>query len=351
MLPTVSQTFGVPLVKGPMYGVEVELEGRNVPQVTKELALVGWLTKDDLSLKAGGIEFYFKGPQNLGLTEEAIRRLWKETAKFEPMYTNRTATHVHYNISDLTIDKMYDLFTINLMFEELLLSYVDEERRGNMFCLSASDADAVLYNLIKDKKDGTFKVSGMFDSYKYGNLNFAAACKYGTIEYRSLQTPKHDRVLLDWVQCIHKINEFVRDNNQPAAEYIRGASIAGPATFAKSVLGDHIKMFEANLVKDLMMRGIRNAQHVAFTELNREAILKIKPRPPRAQPNRNDPQPFMQAFIEPAPGQRVPQPVRAARGPQGEPQMRRGNQRVMWDRPAQAWVPMPEDPIRPPEEE
>lgn len=289
MTDTVSSILGTKHYNDELFGIEIELEGMDLPELDSTLVAAGWNIKRDGSLKQGGFEYYFRGPLDYKGTIKAINALYDKLSSYKPIYSNRTATHVHYNVSNLEWTKLWDVIAVNLMFEELLLAFCEDERRGNMFCLSVSDAPGILKSMVQDKEKGTVNTFLRFDDYKYANLNVAAAGRYGTIEYRCLEAVKDKNRLVLWLNAISAINKFAIEYPMSAENYITAASLAGPEKFAKQVMGDAFAPFKDMKVADLMMKGIRNAQVLAFTPNGK---LAVKPR--RPVPERREAEPFVQ---------------------------------------------------------
>ena len=113
------QTVGEVVDKGRKYthhyGVEFELEGSNLPD-----AVLGWTTTHDGSLREGGIEYVTAKPLELERVLEAIDRMEEATKKSKIFNTGYAGTHVHVNVSDLTITQMFSFALLFLALEDVI---------------------------------------------------------------------------------------------------------------------------------------------------------------------------------------------------------------------------------------
>ena len=113
---TVSRVLGVKETKGNVFGVELELEGRNVGLA--DVATRGWNRHHEPSLRGESIEYATAGAKTLEDTKKIVTDLFKkfDDNKVKLNDTVRTSTHVHLNFSDKPVKHMINFFSLFTLF-------------------------------------------------------------------------------------------------------------------------------------------------------------------------------------------------------------------------------------------
>jgi hypothetical protein len=173
-------------VTGDLFGVELELEGRNVG--LRDVATRGWRRTDDGSLRGESVEFVTAGGKTFDEVQKLVKELFDKFTKNGVVFNNsiRTSTHVHLNFSDKTFKQAVNFFTLFTLFEELLQFYSGEDRKGNVFCISTREAEGIVEVLSKGLASGSLDGFGG-DRYKYAACNLCTLYKFGTVEVRTSQ--------------------------------------------------------------------------------------------------------------------------------------------------------------------
>ena len=106
------------LVSSTLLGVEVEMEK------AERLTTTYWDAKEDGSLRDGGVEYVFGAPYGGGDAIKALEELDKlVTEKMKPSMSERTSTHVHVDVRDLTRDQLTSFILLYMVFEQPLFKY------------------------------------------------------------------------------------------------------------------------------------------------------------------------------------------------------------------------------------
>lgn len=255
------------------FGIEIEMEGNLLP-MPEHIDKI-WRIKHDGSLRGNGLEYVFNSPVEYNKALKHIKELYNVFKTFDISPSDRCGVHIHVNMLYNTIEEIFNNIILYLIFEDLLLLYCGEDRIGNTFCLRASDAEWMILQLIKDKKDGVFSRVLDIERFKYGALNLSALSKFGSLEYRALGTPeKADRIIC-WFNMINRIREYSLSIKDWKGFFFL-ISRKGTYWLLDEVLGEYAtqEMKENNY---LLLEGARRIQTLAFTKLKKKENLDIKP--------------------------------------------------------------------------
>lgn len=251
------------------FGVEIELEGRNI--VTKKQAVTDWWDQhEDGSLRklkenSQAIEYVFKQPLPKDETEAAVTALLNHLTSegVEVFGSYRTSIHVHVNFVMETFRTVYNFMVLSLILDELLTSQNGDHRIGNNFCLRARDAQAQVQSLIQsiESGHGFFNVGGQ---ERYSSINFVSMMKFGSIEFRSLECTTHKGRIMHWINTLGYLKKAAKAFKDPA-EIISVFSQEHPREFLKTVLGPYsLKYTQVPGYAAMLHDGMRLAQDVAF---------------------------------------------------------------------------------------
>jgi hypothetical protein len=211
----------------------------------------------------GGVEYVLKKPLKGKALEEAVNNLCDklDVEKF----TQRCSTHIHLDVRDMNLTQIMNLVTVYVCFERIILSLVQEERVGNLFCLPVYDSLAVediLIEVAKGTKD-IYKLP--LEGWKYCSINLASIGRLGSLEFRSLHGTKDPDEILRWIGVHQKLYAYAMTEGLTPDQIIMNTSVKGGATFFKEVMGEMSEHFEGLDLNNLVELGMRNAQYFAFS--------------------------------------------------------------------------------------
>lgn len=258
-------------------GVEIEVEGKNLPPPGFHLL---WRADIDGSLKAAeSLEYVMPMPRDLAGVKESLDVLGQAYKKYGTKVDNsiRAGVHVHLNVQQMLVKDFFTFLTCYYILEDALTTYCGPTREGNLFCLRSSDAEYILFELMKVAKEKNFKYLNT-DNLRYATLNMLSLFKYGSVEFRAMRgTGKLDDIY-DWCQIILALRDGAKQFKDPV-DAIASMSGDGELLFLQRILGEQAKHFK-NIPKiDQMIRqGARRAQMLAFcTDWNAYKDIKINP--------------------------------------------------------------------------
>ena len=246
-------------------GIEVELEGQGL-----KVAVNGWLTEGDGSLRNYGVEFILREPLSKKDAYIRLDGLYKSLKKNSILnISDRCAVHIHVNCQNMEIKQVFNYISLYLILEDLILSWCGEEREGNLFCLRAKDAEWLIYSLIGDKKNwGVFETVTNRNSFKYASINVASIRYYGSLEFRALPTPISAKPIKDYISLLLRIKRKALEVGD-AKDFISECSARGEREWVKGILGPHFNMLKCMGMDEKIMAGVRRTQALIYTPLKK----------------------------------------------------------------------------------
>jgi hypothetical protein len=250
-------------------GIEIECEG-NVFQKSNEKLGPYWCYHEDHSLRgADSAEYVLCEPIQFKEVPNALDFLWKV---FEQTGTvlddsNRTSVHVHLNVQKFCLNRLTAFAALWFSFEEILAEWAGEHRVGNLFCLRAKDAPAIINKLRKwIKSEGQAELT---DGLHYAGFNVNALHKFGSVEIRFLRGCTDKQHILDWVAVLQRLYELSAEFPDPR-DVIGAFSYGGPTGYFDEILGDVAKIVRGGIemseeqIRDSLYDGIRIAQDLCY---------------------------------------------------------------------------------------
>lgn len=291
--PQAGFSIGVLLNKQPVkgdVGIEIEVEGKRLPK--GEDVPPPWAFHNDGSLRGeDNAEYVLQSPLPFEAVPEAVDALW---AKFREKNSviddsNRTSVHIHLNCQDFHLNRLTAFAALYFTVEDILTHWCGEHRVGNLFCLRAKDAPAIISQFRQFiKSDGRTRLS---EHLHYAGLNGNALTKFGSLEIRTLRGVSDPAVILDWIGILERLYKLSGEFKDPR-DICALFSAEGPFSFFQSVLGekgDKVRQdigWNYDQIQDSMYEGIRLAQDLCYCrdwDLYEEMKLKADPfgRDPR----------------------------------------------------------------------
>ncbi len=247
-------------------GFEIEVEGRYLPELGKGEEY--WRrVRDGSLLGAENGEYIFAKPLTLLQSKAALDHLKKLFIQNKTVVDDsvRAGIHVHLNAQRMNMIQVYNLVTLYLILEEILVSeqVCGKGREGNLFCLRASDAEYLTYYLSEVARKKRWQ-DLMSDDIRYASINLKALAEMGSVEFRAMRTTTDFDAVYKWIRTLYSLRESAKMFDTPD-DIIRGFSEAEGPNFMQMVLGDLAKPYLK--IPDLGIRiknGMRNAQDIAF---------------------------------------------------------------------------------------
>lgn len=249
-------------------GIEIEVEGSHLPH--EDTTPAPWVYHSDGSLRGNDNgEYVLHKPIEFDAVPDALAKLWGVFASKNSVLddSNRTSVHIHLNCQEFHLNRLTSFMALWFTLEEILTAWCGEHRIGNLFCLRAKDAPAIIAQLRKFiKADGQSPLS---EHLHYAGLNAHALHKFGSLEVRTLRGCSDPQTILDWVgilERLYHLSATFEDPRDICAEF----SSSGPLSFFEHLLGDKTAVVRSGVpynddqIRDAMYVGVRMAQDLCY---------------------------------------------------------------------------------------
>lgn len=273
-------------VTGDLFGLELECEGRNVGSgPDPDNFTKGWELHADGSLRnnhGSSGEWVFKGPVTLKTAVGQVNNLFKffDKQRAGLVTSNRTSTHVHFNIGDKNVYQVFNIFILFTILEGILDTFCGEDRNGNLFCLSSRHAEAQLKWVEYCLKDCSlsFREEG-----RYCSLNLASINKFGTVEFRGMRGLDNAQDVVDWLNIVNELCEFACYKMQNPMTLVQDISIKTPVNFLRDVFSENsfnklTAGLTENEISNSVYEGLRLVQMLCYIIGNEFDGVRLKGR-------------------------------------------------------------------------
>lgn len=244
-------------------GIELEYEGARLPNTGFEAF---WGRHVDNSLRGDSGEYVLRTPIKRELVPDSLKLLsdcFKDSGT-KIADTFRAGTHIHINVQSLTLPQVVNFLVLYFMFENTLLKFCRPDRTGNHFCLRATDAESVFELLYRSVTKGDVKGFGN-DHYRYAAVNLNALPKFGSLEFRALESTTDWEKIKTWIDLHLAIKDASLKFRDPA-NIFGEASTQGFESFAKEIFGPHWKVVSKLYKEEDVARGVWGIQPVVFAK-------------------------------------------------------------------------------------
>lgn len=252
--------------------VEIEVEG---DRLTNSFNKSMWFRENDGSLRGNSAEYVMRHPVSRGDFPAVLDNLLSAFKSSGSIIreTTRAGIHVHINVQDMTRIQLATFLCLYAIYEDTLTEYCGESRKGNLFCLRLSDAEALLDSyrqLVSDDK--LRRVSG--SDWRYSAVNFCSLSKFGSLEFRAMRSTVDGDVINNWVDMLLKLKDYAMtlDGCESLAKTYKAK---GPSVLAREVFGINL-MKHINVHPPVVQEGFFRIQSVMF-EIGDAPIADNKP--------------------------------------------------------------------------
>ena len=241
-------------------GLEIEVEGKNLPKAIKSY----WKVERDGSLRGESAEYILKAPIKRTQVKPFVKYLAKQfvAAKAHLDFSMRTSVHVHVNVADMNMVQCYTFVMLYLLFEDLMASFAGPSRVGNLFCLRARDAEFFVDCLTKMAKTRVFNPEP--EMLRYASVNVCAIQKFGSVEFRALRGTIDHEIIGTWVYLLTSILDASLNYKSPL-EVVGDLSRLGPEKMLQNVFGENWQLLTQDPGwENLVWDAARLVQEVAY---------------------------------------------------------------------------------------
>lgn len=256
-------------------GIEIEMEGHNL-----HIHCPGWIETEDGSLRGESAEYVLRRPIKAKEVPLYLTRLQKHLKENGAVLapSDRCGVHIHINCQQMTEEEVFKFAILYMVVEDLLVKWCGPTREGNLFCLRAKDAEALVYFLTEAIQKN--KIAWLTDKdIRYAALNFTSLSKYGSLEFRTMQTPENFKTIETWVEMLMDIKQASQKYGEPH-HIIEDISLKGTKQFLKSVFKEHAEQLFCPNMQELLISAARRIQDAAYANSLQK---KVNPGQPNNQ--------------------------------------------------------------------
>lgn len=285
--------------QGGVFGIEIEVEGRNLPHVASKT----WKTEEDGSLR-GGLEYVIVGAIPSDKVGVALRELSDAFTAVDAIldFSFRTSVHVHMNVQQLTHPQIANCIYTYLLLEDALMNYCGEQRKANRFCLRASDAENIFDMLEKFFKQGDegFMVIPR-NQARYLALNIEALTKYGSLEFRGMEGNMDIPRIVRWCAALLCLRSYACSKKDPMEIYEEFDKTT-PEGFIANVLGRLTPYFTFPGLENSLKRSFSLSIALPFAYKEGEERRELREKRDKTAAIARDVQPILQRDVAQAVG-------------------------------------------------
>ena len=256
-------------------GVEVELENMHGYSVVSNL----WTTKNEGSLRRGGLEYIFSEPLFGADVITALDVLEKELTPLSPSIDENCSVHVHIDVRDMAAEDINKLILLYVIYEQSLYRYASPERENNVFCLSFNRSQQLLAPLgsiidsITHGRTGTL-VDTIRRMPRYCGLNLNAIQLFGSVEFRSHRATYKKDEILKWINILMCLKRAATDPSFNIRPYLTIKSL-GIEHATTVIFGEHASSILSSELEDEINTGMALARRITNKKLLNEVITKM----------------------------------------------------------------------------
>lgn len=254
-------------------GLEHEYEGVKDSTLPKHTFADFWAHHEEGSLKDHGAEYVFATPMFGIDAYNAVEWLVAHAKASGWKCTKRTGIHVHLDVRDLTVPQLAGLCILYAAVEPILYHWVGDGRDSSHFCIPLYRADealsgacSIIRSAFHDEKEDGHSALGLAGEFqRYAGFNLQALNKFGSIEFRHLQTT-HDLVrITDWINMIMSFKATALKLPQSDGAVVRMIQRMGTRQLLYYVFPPALadKLYTSKSEEEFITRGLPSARDIA----------------------------------------------------------------------------------------
>ncbi len=254
-------------------GLEHEYEGVKTSTLPKHSFAEFWAYHEEGSLKDNGAEYVFATPLFGVDAWNALEWLVSHAKASGWKCTKRTGIHVHLDVRDLTVPQLAGLSIVYAAVEPLLYRWVGNGRDSSHFCIPLYRADEALLgacSIIRsafqdDKQDGHSALVVAEEYQRYAGFNLQALHKFGSIEFRQLQTTHDLQRIEDWINMVMSFKATALKLPQSDGAVVKMIQRMGVQELLYYVFPDRLakQLLTDKSEEEFLVRGLPSARDIA----------------------------------------------------------------------------------------
>lgn len=201
-----------------------------------------FMIEEDSSLRNNGKEFKTP-PSTYSHTLELFKLLHKDLKVGPAPFTDRTSTHVHVNVSQLTLNQTRQFVLTYALLEPILFKFVGDKRANSIFCVPLN----FTYLPGHYKNDITTMHSKW---HKYTAFNIKPLNHLGTVEFRHLYGTNNEDVFTTWLSTLKELYDWICNTND--WDVVKALQTSTPYEVAMQVIPTLTKVYQQVEINHLL---------------------------------------------------------------------------------------------------
>jgi len=265
-------------------GLEHEYEGVKDLTLPDHTFADFWTYHEEGSLKDHGAEYVFATPLFGVDAYNALEWLVAHAKDSGWKCTKRTGIHVHLDVRDLTVPQLAGMSIVYAAVEPLLYHWIGDGRDSSHFCIPLYRADEALLgtcSIIRcafkdDKTDGHSTLGEAEAFQRYAGYNLQALHKFGSVEFRQLQTTHDLGRITDWINIIMSLKATAFKLPQSDGAVVRMLQHMGAKELLHYIFPSHLaeKLYTDKSEEQLFVRGLPSARDIAVHGCSNDMWIK-----------------------------------------------------------------------------
>lgn len=241
-------------------GLELEIEKWR----HSDTVVDGFQYKSDGSLRGNSVEAVTY-PLPSWAVEDRLTRFFETHKITANNYSERCGTHVHMDVSQMTMEQLATFCQLYCVFERLLFKFAGLDRQNNIFCVPWEHTNLGEHITSYLKQDPQMLSRSW---QKYTALNLAPIRTFGSVEFRHLAGTCDVKFLVTWLNLIGSLyNYSVNNTNEKVISEINSINTSSAYnTFAQAVFGEWFSYLDSSNLQMDMETGVINVKVMSLGE-------------------------------------------------------------------------------------
>lgn len=261
-----------PSTKGLRFGIEIEIEGRDIHSAVEHMRPSHWITENDNSLR-NGLEFKSRVAVTYEEAAESISQYGMFLESCNAKASARTSVHIHVNVQDLTDAQLKSFVWLSFAMEPVIMKFCTVQRNHNGYCLPAfkSTNQTRLWNSLLTNLGSRERLHMALRSMpKYAAIGGFRMRDLGTIEFRMFPGCPYAPQILWYLDILRSIYTCALDSSVQQLQDRKTSD--GVLSLISSVIMNNRKRVTLDELSELTEVGIRMANDIVRERISMDDV-------------------------------------------------------------------------------
>lgn len=208
-------------------GIEIEAENIKYSNESLHRNLAYWTVTSDGSLRNYGSEFISVKLRGMDISN-ALSELstFLDSAKIEPVYSERTSVHIHIDSRFLNVYQLKTLIKYYLACEPYYFSVIGKKREENIYCVPYYKNSNGLRNfsmLFQKNINEDYILRTVAEGLKYEAMNIRSIREKGSIEFRHHYGTHNKEIIYNWIINLLNLFKLSKESSEDEFTFMFGS--------------------------------------------------------------------------------------------------------------------------------